>query len=257
MNNNEELEIDLHRLFRALWRKAWAILLATFIFGSTFFVGSALFIKPLYEAEIRMYVNSSSSFNDGKTSISQAELSAAKTLVDTYIVILNSRTTIDAVIEQSGVPYTYKEIQSNEMISASAVNGTEIFSVVVTSENATEAALMANTIAEVLPGKISDIVEGSSARIVDYAEIPIKPSSPNTIKNAAVGAVLGFVLACSVVIIADLMDNLIHDSDYLSDTYHLPVLAVIPDLLSTNNSGGYYRQTESTNKTQKRGTQSV
>ena len=116
-NTNDELEIDLLRLLKALWRKAWAIALAAIIFGGSFFAGTLLFIKPLYKAKALMYVNSSNiSVGGTKVSITQSELSAAKTLVDTYIVIMNTRTTLDEVIEQSGVNYTYEEIIEKEMI---------------------------------------------------------------------------------------------------------------------------------------------
>ena len=248
MMNNEEFEIDLLKIFQTLWKKAWAIILAAAIFGCAFLGWSTFFVDPLYKAESLMYVNSSNiSVGGTKVSISQSELTAAKTLVDTYIVILKTRTTLDAVIEQSGVNYTYEQLKS--MITATAVNDTEIFSIQVTSPNPEEAALLANTIAEVLPGKIASIVEGSSARIVDYAVTPVIQTSPNPIKNAIVGAFLGAVLASAIVIVGELMDNLIYDSDYLTETYDLPVLAVIPDLQSgKRSSNAYYRRAETYEK---------
>lgn len=242
---NEEMEIDLLQLMRALWRRAWAIVLVAAIFGAAALGGTAMFIKPLYKAEALMYVNSSNiSVGGTKVSISQSELTAAQTLVDTYIVIMNTRTTLEDVIEQSGVPYTYEELMENEMISAAAVNGTEVFSIEVTSTDPKEAELLANTIARILPEKIASIVEGSSARIVDYAVEPAKKASPSLTKNTLIGAVLGFVLACGVVVVMELMDEQIHDSDYLTETYDLPVLAVIPDLLSTKSKNEYYQSAE-------------
>lgn len=242
--NNEEFDIDLLRVFKALLKKAWAIILATAIFAGAFLGGSVLFVEPLYRAESLMYVNSSNiSVGGTKVSISQSELTAAKTLVDTYIVILNTRMTLDSVIEKSGVPYSYSKLKS--MIKATAVNDTEVFSIQVTSPDPEEAALIANTIAEVLPEKIASIVEGSSARIVDYAVVPVSQASPNLSKNMMLGAVLGFLLSCVVVVVAELMDNLIYDSDYLSETYDIPVLAVIPDFRSGKRSDDYYRGAES------------
>lgn len=245
MNNNEEMEIDLLRLLQALWRKAWAIILAAVIFGAGSLGFTAMFVTPLYKAEALMYVNSSNiSLGGAKVSISQAELSAAQTLVDTYIVIMNTRTTLEEVISQSGIPYTYEEIIESEMIQAAAVNGTEIFKIEVTSPDPQEAELIANTIAQVLPEKIASIVEGSSARIVDYAVVPVEQDSPSLVKNTLIGAVLGFVLACGVVVVLELMDEQIHDSDYLQQTYDIPVLAVIPDLLSYKSTNEYHQSAE-------------
>lgn len=241
--NDDELEIDLLKLMSALWRRAWAIVLVTVIFGAATLACTVFLVTPLYKAESLMYVNSSNiSLGGAKVSISQGELTAAQSLIKTYVVILNSRTTLNDVIEQSGVSYTYEQLQ--KMISAESVNSTEVFSIEVTSPDPQEAELLANTIARVLPEKIASIVEGSSARIVDYAVVPAKKDSPSLTKYTAIGALLGFVLACGVIVVRELMDEQIHDSDYLIQTYDIPVLAVIPDLLSTKNSNDYYQSAE-------------
>ena len=244
MNRNEET-IDLLQLAAALWKKAWAIALTAAVFGIAALLYTVMFIKPLYKAEALMYVNSSNiSVGNTKLSISQAELNAAQTLVDTYIVIMNTRTTMEDVIQQSGVPYTYEEMMEKKMVRAAAVNGTEVFSIEVTSTSPKEAELLANTIARILPEKIASIVEGSSARIVDYAVEPVKKASPSISRNTMLGVLLGMVLSCGVIVVLELLDEQIHDSDYLIQTYDIPVLAVIPDLLSTKSSNDYYQSVE-------------
>lgn len=244
MNRNEET-IDLLQLAAALWKKAWAIALTAAVFGIAALLYTVMFIKPLYKAEALMYVNSSNiSVGNTKLSISQAELNAAQTLVDTYIVIMNTRTTMEDVIQQSGVPYTYEEMMEKKMVRAAAVNGTEVFSIEVTSTSPKEAELLANTIARILPEKIASIVEGSSARIVDYAVEPAKKASPSISRNTMLGVLLGMVLSCGVIVVLELLDEQIHDSDYLIQTYEIPVLAVIPDLLSTKSSNDYYQSAE-------------
>src|SRR5699024_32789 len=82
---NTYYEIDLMQLLQALWKKAWALVLAALIGGGIAFSYSAFLIAPLYEAEAQMYVNNSS-FSVGSTSfsINNAELTAAQSLVDTY-----------------------------------------------------------------------------------------------------------------------------------------------------------------------------
>lgn len=241
--NDDEMEIDLLKLARALWRRAWAIMLAAVIFGGAALTYTAIFVTPLYKAEALMYVNSSNiSVGGAKVSISQGELTAAQSLIKTYAVILTTRTTLNDVIEQSGVSYTYEELKG--MISAQSVNSTEVFSITVTSPSPREAEMLANTIARILPEKIAAIVEGSSARIVDYAVEPAKKASPSLSKNALIGAMLGFVLACGIVVIMELTDEQIHDSDYLIQTYDIPVLAVIPDLLSATSTNDYYQSAE-------------
>lgn len=237
MNKNEGYtEIDIVRLFRALWHRAWAIILAAVLFGVTAFGYTQLMVTPLYKARTLLYVNGSVSIGDAKVSISSGDLSVAKSLVDTYMVILKSRTTLNEVIEQTGLGYSYEQLKG--MISCASVNSTEIFYVEVTNPNPKEAELIANTIAQVLPEKISAVVEGSSMRIVDYAVEPVHPSSPNVTRNTIVGILLGIVLTCGVIVVLELRDDKIHSSDYLIQNYEIPVLAVIPELMGNKQSYG-------------------
>lgn len=231
-------EIDLLQLLRALWRKAWLIVLLALAVGAAAFSYAAFMITPLYESEALMYVNNSS-FSVGSTSfsISNAELTAAQNLVDTYIVILNSRTTLNEVIREGELDYKYEELK--EMLSAEPVKSTEVFKITVTSDDPREAELIANTIVEVLPHRIADVVDGSSVRVVDYAVVPSEKASPNVAKYTAIGAFVGAALACAIIIVMTLSDTLIHNEDYLMETYKLPVLAVIPNLSGSRKSSGY------------------
>lgn len=139
--------------------------------GGLAFSYARFIITPMYTASALMYVNNNSlSVGSTKVSLSYSDLTAAKSLVDTYVVILNARTTLNEVIRTSGVDYTYKEMR--DMVSAGAVNSTEVVQIDVTMPDPQEAERVANTITKVLPGRIADIIDGSSARVVDTAVAP-------------------------------------------------------------------------------------
>ena len=234
-------EIDLLELLSALLRRWWAIVLAILITGFAAFGYTYFLVDPLYQASTLLYVNNSDiSVGSTSFSISNADLTAAQKLVDTYVVILESRTALNEVIEEAGLGYTYEEL--SEMISASAVNSTEVFEIVVTSKSASEAERIANTIADVLPDKIADIVAGSDVRIVDYAVVPSHRSSPSYTRNTAIGMLIGAVLSAAVIILMYMFDENIRSEDYLTQTYpDIPLLAVIPDMTAgKQRSGGYY-----------------
>lgn len=242
-NENGEIEIDLLQLFRALWRNALVIILVAILFGGLAFGGTYMFISPKYQATAMMYVNNSTvSVGSTNFSITSGELNAAQTLVDTYIVILKTRTTLDEIIQESGVVYTVEDI--SKMISASAVKGTGVFSVTVTSQSPTEAELIANTIAKVLPERIADIIEGSDVRIVDYAIVPAHRSSPSYTKNTAIGGLLGVVLVAAIICLKEIFgaqeDVMIHSADDVAKLYpDIPVLAIIPDMRTPSNKSYY------------------
>ncbi len=238
-NIEEEDEIDLLEVVSVLWQHVIGILLTGIIFGALAFGYARFFVTPKYEANALFYVNNSSISLSSAVAITTGELSAAKDLVDTYVAILESRANMELVISRSGVNYTYEELR--KMIDAEAVNSTGLFKVTVTSANPEEARTLANTIAAILPEKISDIVANSSVEIVDYAVTPHSRVSPSYIKYAAIGLFAGMVLCAGIVLIRFFNDTIIHNEDYLLNTYTAPVLATIPDLTAkTPKKYGYY-----------------
>ena len=244
MNNNEEMEIDLLKLFKALWRKALVIILVALVFAALFFAATLLLISPSYDATASIYVNNSSfSFGSTTFSISSSELNASNSLVNTYIYILESRTTLEDVIAKADLPYTYEQLAKR--ITAKAVTGTAAFDVTVRTSSPTLSEQIANTIAEVLPNRIAEIVDGSSVRIVDYAIVPAHRASPSYTKNTVLGFLVGALLAAAVVTVRFLIDEqndvVIHSADELRKIYpDVKVLALIPDMRLASKKGYYY-----------------
>ena len=232
---NDYIEIDLVRLLSALWRHFWIILLSMVIFGAAGFGYANYLITPLYQSDVQMYVNNAD-ISVGSTSIkfSQGDLLAAQGLVDTYIVILNSRPMLDDVIDELELPYSYEQLK--DMIAAEAVNGTEVFQITVTDADRKEAKEIANKIAELLPEHISQVVDGSSVRVVQYAVLAGGPCSPSVMKYLCLGIALGFLISAGIIVLRVLLDKRVHDPEDLAKRYDIPVIAVIPDLEKKGSS---------------------
>lgn len=241
MENKEKegIEIDLKRLFSALLYRWWIILLAMILCGTATFCYAWFGVTPVYSSSVKLYVNNNYVDSPGYSS---AQILAAKDLAATYMVILESRNVLDVVSDRTNGYYSYSQLKS--MVSATAINETEVFQVTVTGASYKDVAIIANHIADVLPEKITAIVEGSSVRVVDYAVENPNPVGPNYEKYALLGAAIGLVLSMGVIILADVTDTRIKSEEYLIQVYgKFPLLAVIPGAESSSGYGkkGYYR----------------
>ena len=177
----------------------------------------------------------------GNVSISSSQILAAQSLVNTYTVILNNRTTYEKVIEVSGVSYTPEQL--SKMVKAGPANETEIMKVTVTSTDPYEAAKIANCIAEVLPERIKQVIDGASMEVVDTAVPNLQKVAPSITKYTIVGLILGALGAAAVLAVFALMDDTIHDEEYLLRSYDYPILGKVPNLLNAGNkSYSYYAQ---------------
>ena len=242
VERSEDIEFDLKRIFGAIWSKIWAVAVVG-ILGALIALGiTRFFITPTYQSSAMFYVNNNAlSMGDASFSISSSDITASKSLVDSYIVILNTRETLNDVIDYAGVNYSHWEVRS--MLSASSVNETEIFEVVVTSPDAAEAEAIASAIAYILPNRISDIIEGSSAKIVDSAVRPGMPSSPSYSRNVFLGLLLGLLLTVCVIALREVFDVTIRAEEDVARGCPYPVLSSVPNM-ATEGKGGYYRAYE-------------
>jgi capsular polysaccharide biosynthesis protein len=105
--------------------------------------------------------------------------------------------------------------------------------------------LIANSIAQVLPERIAEIVDGTSVRIVDYAIIPSQRSGPNLVQNTILGILIGGILSAAWVIVKCMLNDtsrmMIQSVDDLREMYpDIMVLATIPDMRLNEKKNGYY-----------------
>ncbi len=241
-NNDEYYSIDLTHIFKCLVRRLWIIVLCGILAAAVGFSISAFAIDPTYSSYVKLYVNNNS-LSIGSTSISLSDLTAAQSLVKTYGEILNSRSTLERIIEKSGVDYNWKEL--SHMVKYSSSNDTEIMKVTVTSNDPYEASKIANTIAEVLPTKISEVIDGASMKVVDSAVPDLDKVAPSITSYTAIGLVLGVIASAGIVVVAALMDGTVHDDEYVLRTYDYPILGRVPDLVNIGGrSYAYYSKNE-------------
>ena len=239
INKTEEIEIDLSRLFGAVLSRAWLIGAVAVVCALLAFLGTFFLITPQYQSSAMFYVNNNSlSVGNASLSLSSSDISASRGLVKTYIVILDTRETLLDVIDYAGVDRTYSQLKG--MIEAESVDNTEVFRVVVTGSDPKEAEQIANAIAYILPKRISSIVEGTSAKVVDAAVAASRPSSPSYSKNTLIGLVLGFALSVMVIVLRELFDISIRAEEDIEQVCKHPVLAAVPDMAAPSKGGYYY-----------------
>lgn len=246
-NSKDYYVIDLVHVVKYVWHRIWIVAVTGVLAAAIAFSFAAFVITPTYSSSIMLYVNNSSfTVGDLGFSISSSEISAAQSLVKTYTVLLKNRTTLEKIIDETKVNYTWEELY--EKIEAAPVNETEIMEVTVTTNDPYESEKIANGIAKILPKRVSEIVEGSSMEVVDSAIANNKKVAPSITKYTAIGFVLGVLLSVALLVVLALLDNTIHDEEYILNNYGYPILAKIPDLLDTGTKKySYYNSYKKTN----------
>lgn len=241
MNNEErEVELDLLQLARVLLKNVKYILITTIILGMVGFLGSSLFLTPIYEASAKMIVNTR---KDESQTVTNDQINSAKNLVNTYAIIITSRDVLNQVITDLNLTESYGQLKS--CITVKAVNSTQIMEIVVQHKNRDTAQAVAEKILTISPEVIVNTVEAGSVKPVEQAYANPNPVSPNILKNAVLMAAVGFALSCLVIVIIFLADNTYKSELDIQNDLDLPVLGVIPTIESCSNTTGYGQNTKS------------
>ncbi len=247
---NIEIEINTRELLFTYLRKWWVIVLFFALGAAVAFVLTLNFVTPTYRADISIYVNNDRGL-ESKDYLSSADISAAQRLVNTYVTIAKSDQVLEKISEELDWEYTADELAS--MITAKQLNETEIFRMYVTHSDPEEAARIANVAAEVAPTIISEIIDGTSARVIDTAKVPTSRYSPSYSKYAMVGGGVGALLAIVILAILCINDTRIKDENDLMDLFDLPILGRVPDfeIAAVTNSYGYTEESETADASKK------
>ena len=222
---NNEIEVDLGKLLKYYLHHWLALVVSGFGMALLALLVTFALITPKYQAGVSFYVNNFQS-NQQHQYIDGNSLATSQRLVQSYINIIQSKTVMDEVIEKGGLHCTRLEL--SKMMKIEQADETEMFSVTITHPDGKMAAKAANAIADVAPDRIAKIVKGSSAAIIDRAQVPERPSSPSYPRNFILGGLLGGIIMGGVLTFRYLFDMRITDEEELAERYGCPVLGTIP-----------------------------
>lgn len=220
-------EIDLTVLLKIFWRKLWLILLVAVFCATTAGVITRVFIAPTYESGFTAFVNNKAETGT-QTSVTNADTSAAESLANTYAEILRSRPMLESAAKRAEIEKNYKELSS--MVSTQIQSNTQLVDVKVTAGSPDEAYTLAKSISEIAPGYLSDIVEGSSMKVVSKPVKNTQKVGPSLSRNGMLGAFLGALAVMIGLVIVEITDTRIKSQDELEETYGYSVVGVIPSL---------------------------
>ncbi len=227
------MEFSFKDILQIVRKNILFILIVSIVAGAGTFACTKLFIKPTYTSTVKLYVNTT---NSGKTSYEDLNShNYAQKMVATYIEILDTNHFYSKVA--MSLPDRYNEAFLKKSISFSEVTDTEVFSATATANDPIEAKTIADAVAKAAPATIKEQFEGNaSLKIVDEAQLPKNPTSPNPVRNAVIAFLGGMLLSLIIAFVRDYFDVKIKYDDELTVLCGLPLLAAIPEFAKTNES---------------------
>ena len=223
----EEEVIDL-REYLSIIKKKWfimAILCAVCVAAST--VYSFFIAKPVYQAETTLIVKTEKT--EGTNSLSNDQVMVSQKLALTYGEIIKSRKVLDEVIKNLDLKESNGSLASK--ISVSTLTDTQIIKVSVQDTNKSNAAKIANEIPKVFAKEAIRIADANGVEVIDKAQTPVNPVSPNKKMNILIAGVLGVMIGLFIIFIIEFLNTKIKTPQDIEKELGLPLLGVIPEEL--------------------------
>ena len=220
-------EIDVVKLLYYLWdRKLWAVS-AAIIMATLSILFSIYFITPLYRADFTVFINNRS--NDVETQlISSADMSASQSLTYTYSALIKNRSVLEAAAKKADTDYSYEQLKN--MVKTDIEENTQLINIHVTTDSRDTSLILADKIAEIAPGYVEDIIEGTSMKIVSDPVASGNQVYPDIRKNGLIGGTAGLVLTMFIFFVRFVTDTKVNDISELEYRYGLPVVGTIPSI---------------------------
>lgn len=219
--------------------RKWPIMIfCALLIGVFSFAYTKVFISEVFSSTATLYVQSTRTLEDN--TISTATISASKQLVTTYAEILKANTFLGQVARDLGKDDTYvKTIQ--KMITIAPVNDTEVMSITVKGTDPDEVYRITQGIVNYAPDELERVIGAGAVKILDNASEVKDPISPNVRTNTLVGVLAGMLIGGVIIVLLELFDTRIKNSEEITARYEEPLLGEIPSLLTENDLQAYGR----------------
>lgn len=216
-------EIDILEILFNIYQKIWTVVLAVVVFALGTAVITKFFIPPMYTSTAKVYVVT----KQDTDMITNMDLQTSTTIVNDVLLLVKSRPILEQVLTEMNQDISYQTLY--EAISVESPEDTRFMDITVVYDDPYMAEQLVNILARVSVEQMEEVLDVKSASIVEEGSIPINPSSPNLLKNTAIGALVGFLLACIVIIIMVLGNDRIKSVDDMESLLGLQCLGVIPE----------------------------
>lgn len=220
-------ELDLKELFNMFWSRKVYVILIVLIFMVIGVLYSYLCVTPKYKAYTNIVLaTSTEGTGSASETITTTDISINNNLVATYSELIRSQIVLSEVIKNLGINKTEDALKSS--ISVSTVKSTQIIQINVVDTDPRQAKVIANEVAEVFSEKAAEIYKRNNLYVVDEAKEPTSPYNINHIKDIAMFAFIGLVVASMYVLTANMLDTTVKSKEDVERKLGLTVLVSIP-----------------------------
>ena len=216
-------EINLRDLLSYFKKRLILFIVVVLFVVSAGTIYSVFILKPEYKSQATVILSSDKSKNTV-----QSEINANKNLIDTYTEVVKSHRVLDRVKSEMQIEDTYEQLVKK--VTVASLKDTEIISISVVDLNKNHSYSLANRIADTFTDEIGQIYNDKSVNVLDRAVESQKPYNVDIVKQEAIYAAAGIVLATAVIFLMFYFDRTIKTTEQIEQLFKLPIYGKVRKL---------------------------
>ena len=219
---DQEFEIDILELLGVIVSKIWIVILAAAIAAAGTYFFYAFLVTPMYRSTTKIYVIN----RQNGDSLTYTDLQTGSQLTKDYQQLVTSRPVLEQVKDELGLNIDENALKGK--ITVSVPTDTRIVSITVEDADPYMARAIADRVRIAAAKHIANVMNTEAVNVVEEANLPTSISSPKTMKNTAIGGMVGAAIAIMIIVLVYILDDTIKNPDDIEKYLHLSVLASIP-----------------------------
>lgn len=219
---DDMIEIDLKDLIIYLLQRWWILLLCTVIGAGLALTYTIVAITPQFQSTTSIYILNKQ--NSG--TVTTNDLTVSSQLTKDYAKLIKSRTALENVLESLNLSGSYEAL--SRKVTVSILSDTRILEISVKDPDPELARELADEVRNQGAERIRQVMDVEAVNVVDVANLPTAPVSPNKKKNTLLGALVGLVLCGMIFVVNYLLDDSIKTAEDVEKYLGLSTLALIP-----------------------------
>jgi capsular polysaccharide biosynthesis protein len=219
----EEMDLEIQDIFRIL-KNIWKTIvgITTII---TLFVGAISFfvIKPVYEVNTKVFIGKDET-KDIK--YDNNDVAMYQKLLATYAELIKTNDLIENAINENNIDITASAVMST--LAATPRTDTQILQITYKNNDNELAKEVLVSVVDELIKEAKILIPNGTVKVIESAELPQHPVSPDNAKNIAVGFLGGLIFGIIISLLIEYMGNTFKTKEQIEKIMDISVIGVIP-----------------------------
>ncbi|AVK50111.1 capsular biosynthesis protein [Clostridium sp. MF28] len=228
--NEENIRIEesirIEEIINILLKRWKMILSITLLATLTAGIVSFFVIAPKYEASTKVFIGKEKTDSKDQN-YNNSDIQMYQQLLKTYAEVIKTNALVEKAINAEGFDLISKDVLNDLTVTPAA--NTQILEIKYISKDRNLSKEVLDSITNQFIKTSTELIPNGNVKIVEPAELPENPASPNKKLNIAIAFLLGLMVSVGLAFLLEFLDNTFKSKDQLEQILGIPVIGAIPE----------------------------